>query len=356
MHLGPRAGDHDNNFNLLRMVAAAAVLFSHCFALTSGSGEAEPLRRTLGMTPGTIAVDVFFVASGFLVTASLLGSGSLAAYLRARALRIFPALWVATLLTVLAAALCLAAVPAVELLAQRGTRSYLLKNLTLLFGVRTTLPGVLENVPFAGVLNGSLWTLPYELRLYLALAGLWLLLPRRAAELGLAVPLLAASCMAAHLLLGPERSSDGLRFTALFMAGAALQLWRERVRLDARGVGAALVLLAASALWHVRAFHVAYHLLLPWLVVVLAHAPCGPLRAYNRVGDYSYGTYIYAFPVQQACIAAVPGLTAWGLLPLSLAATLALAVLSWHLVEKPALRLKRRRTDSPAAAQPPGPA
>lgn len=51
----------DNNFNLIRFIAASLVLFSHSFALTSGSGDAEPLKATIGMTLGSIAVDIFLL-------------------------------------------------------------------------------------------------------------------------------------------------------------------------------------------------------------------------------------------------------------------------------------------------------
>ena len=65
-------GGRDNNFNLIRVIAALAVLITHSFALAIGTGDAEPFQQTLGMTMGTIAVDIFFITSGFLVTASLL--------------------------------------------------------------------------------------------------------------------------------------------------------------------------------------------------------------------------------------------------------------------------------------------
>ena len=62
----------ENNFNLLRVLAAFAVLYSHSYALTDGKGLTEPFRAFLGMSLGGLAVDVFFVVSGFLVCSSLL--------------------------------------------------------------------------------------------------------------------------------------------------------------------------------------------------------------------------------------------------------------------------------------------
>ena len=76
MHLSDFTAGRDNNFNLIRMAAALAVLVSHAFALAIGKSAAEPFQALLGMTMGSIAVDVFFLTSGFLVTASLLSRES----------------------------------------------------------------------------------------------------------------------------------------------------------------------------------------------------------------------------------------------------------------------------------------
>lgn len=90
----------NNNYNLIRFLAATLVLFTHSFALTFGSGTAEPLRNTLGITWGTIAVDVFFVTSGFLIASSFFQRNNVTAFVWARILRIYPALIVALLFCV----------------------------------------------------------------------------------------------------------------------------------------------------------------------------------------------------------------------------------------------------------------
>jgi peptidoglycan/LPS O-acetylase OafA/YrhL len=94
--------ERDNNFKLIRVAAALAVLVTHSFVLATGDRDAEPLNDSLGLTLGDIAVDVFFVTSGFLVTASLLRRERTLDYLRARALRVYPALWAMLLVVVFA--------------------------------------------------------------------------------------------------------------------------------------------------------------------------------------------------------------------------------------------------------------
>lgn len=348
----PTAGSsRDNNFNLLRALAATAVLVSHSHALTSGHGEAEPLRASLGLSLGTLAVAVFFFVSGFLVTGSLQARGALRPFLRARVLRIFPGLVVCMLLTVFVLGPWATTLDTAAYLAHPRTWFHLLKNTTLLFGVRMPLPGVFEDLPYPVTVNGSLWTLPIEFRLYLGLGLLSLIVarvPDAAAPrvLPAAVAALAAVGVAAFLREPTEANTTAL-MCAQFFLGATLQCHRDRLRLTPRGAGLAAALLAASTL-NATAFAWAFTLLLGYLVLWLAYVPGGALRRFNRVGDCSYGLYLYAFPVQQALVSAWPGLTPAGLSAAALPLTLALALASWRLVEAPALRLKARPTPAPA--------
>jgi len=82
-------------------------------------------------------------------------------------------------------------------------------------------------------------------------------------------------------------------------------------------------------------------LMLGYAVFWLAYVPRGRLLIYNRLGDYSYGIYIYAFPLQGAVIWFFGPMTPGMNIAISLPITLLFAVLSWHLVEAPALRLQR---------------
>src|SRR6185437_175290 len=159
MKLGDVAHGRNNNFNLLRFCAAFAVLISHSFALAIGSVSAEPMRHTLGLTWAYIAVDVFFLTSGFLVTASLLNRRSAVGFALARALRIFPALWVMLALTVLGVGLAVTSSSAHGYLTARETWRYLIKNAILFRGMVPDLPGVFSSNPYRSVVNASLWTL-----------------------------------------------------------------------------------------------------------------------------------------------------------------------------------------------------
>ncbi len=351
MRLSDLARGRDNNFNLIRILAAIAVLVTHGFVLATGRSDVEPLRAQLGTTLGLIAVDVFFVTSGFLVTGSLLTRRSLLDFIWARVLRIYPALILMVLLTVFALGPLFTSWPLEEYFAHRVTRLYLAKTSTLFAGVAYMLPGVFETNPYPRAVNGSLWTMPYEVRMYAILAATWALLrllPNFTARVFQSVVLLftalgAIGAVAVHFLLPVDPQYPRLFF--MFFTGASVYVLKERLALNRAPFALCVTVLAASTL-NRHAFAVAYLFTLPYIVFYLAYVPGGPVRAYNRLGDYSYGFYIYAFPVQQMVAALVPGITPGGMIALAGAATLALAALSWHGIERRALGVKSRCADA----------
>jgi len=160
----------NNNFNLIRFIAAVLVLFSHSFALVLGVADTEPLVVLVGMTAGTIAVDVFFIASGFLITSSYVARNNLLTFFWARLLRIYPALIISVLFCVFVLGPLFTKNNLDDYLSDSQTYRYLVKNAILFFGVEYRLPGVFLDLPYAAIVNGSLWTLPYEVRLYVILA------------------------------------------------------------------------------------------------------------------------------------------------------------------------------------------
>lgn len=339
------ASARDNNFNLIRLLAASAVLVSHCFPLAMGPTAADPLWHAVGMTAGSIAVDVFFVISGYLVTASLVSHANLGAFLRARILRIYPALWIATLATAFVLAPIATTLSVDTLYSQQATWLFIAKNLTLLFGVRFTIPGVFEALPYPGTINGSLWTLPIEIRLYLVLGMLGWLIRRWRGRIDPEVlkwSLVAIACatMLAIVIRG-SAVSDGQRAVAMFFAGAMFQTCTPRAKLSTPAfIACGIALFLAH--WQGAAFHAVYPLALAYMVLYLALVPKGWVRRFNAIGDYSYGVYIYAFPVQQLVAASYPGISPLGMLPVALGLTLTMAILSWHLIERPALRRRDR--------------
>lgn len=336
--IADRASGRDNNFNLLRILAAIGVLISHAYPISLGPDAAEPLSVFLGGTTlGTVSVMIFFSISGFFITRSFAGRQSLSHFLRARALRLFPALIVVLMVTVLVSGLWLTtAVPGVF---WEAVPNYILHNATLFLPLYD-LPGVFGANPYGPAINGSLWTLNYEVLCYLGvvLAGLAGLLARpqffAVALLGFA----AAYCVNLGHPLHP-RIDNLLRLGLPFAIGMSFWVWRRVIPLS---VPVALILLACVYLTRQTAMtEPVLALALAYGVFVIGYAKSPLLAAYNRIGDYSYGTYVYAFPIQQM-LASFGIVTPLANMALALPLTLICAVLSWHLIEAPAMRLKAK--------------
>lgn len=346
--LSTYASGRDNNFNLIRFIAAFLVLFSHSFALALGHGDGEPLRAMVGMTFGDAAVDVFFITSGFLITSSYFARNNLRAFVRARVLRIYPALIVAVIFCVFIVGATLTTRGVADYFLDPQTREFFVKNITLFFGVEYKLPGVFSDTPYKNAVNGSLWTLPYEVKMYAILTILLVAVAhvgKRVTWVTFRNVILVVSVLAIGLHLfrhfNDARPGNFVRLFSMFFVGAAFHAWRDKVRLSTGWAAAGMALLLVL-LFQKDAFFVVYCLALPFLVFYAAYVPSGRIRAFNRLGDYSYGLYIYAFPVQQSVAHLVPGIGVPAMLALSFSVTLFLAVLSWHLIEENALRLKER--------------
>jgi peptidoglycan/LPS O-acetylase OafA/YrhL len=333
--------DHEhNNFGLLRLLLALAVVVSHAFSVTSGTIEDEPLERLTGFTLGEHAVNGFFAISGFLVTMSYVNRGW-RDYVLARLLRIAPGLIAATLVVSLLLGSALTRLDLGAYLTQPGLWRFIWGTLTS-FKSAASLPGVFDANPLPFPM-GTVWTLKYETLCYLGVlvAGLIGLLLRRelalVALVALTLAVLGREIIAPH---GPKGVETALRLPLIFLAGGVAYLWRERVPLSLAGLAAALVLTALLS--STPAYRAALFLTTAWGVLVLAMSPALTRRRSDPPADLSYGVYLYGWPVQQALVVLLPGMGALALLWPALALTLIVAALSWYGVEKPALGLKRR--------------
>lgn len=333
-----------DNFLLLRALAALAVVLGHCYALKAGSFAQDGIAALglgQGVYLGALAVDVFFFISGFLVTGSWYRQGSPGRFLAARAIRILPAYWVLLLLTVLVLGPMTSHLPVSDYFANAGTWEYLLGN--LVYAPRWTLPGVFEGLPYPEVVNGSLWSLRVEVLAYLALAaaGTWGLLKHR--MLYLPACLLAALVLHQLPVLG---TGDYLWPLTMFALGSVS--WTQRDRLPLGAAHLLLLLLACALSAGSPPFRGLLAVTLGYAALWVAYVP--RLWSYNRLGDYSYGLYLYAFPVQQTLIWAWQFESVWLQFLSASMISGALAVVSWHGLEKPVLDWRRHRHRATGAA------
>ena len=340
---------HDNNFDAMRLLFAALVLFSHSYPLLGRPDEF--FSKLVGYdTGGGFAVAGFFVISGFLVARSALSS-SLRRYTAGRVLRIVPALAVMSVVCALVLGSLVTQLAPADYFSRAATWGYL-RN-ALVFPLQYNLPGVFAENPLHAV-NGSIWTLPIETAMYVALPVLVAagLLSRIGVVATLAA--IAAGLYVATAHWGLSSANQGLailpfvpifgllKFGFFFVAGAWLYVYRGFVPLSPALAAGILILWAA--LHHTTAGLCAWYLGLPYLVFFFGFHGANLGAFFARHGDLSYGVYIYAFPVQQWVIHAL-GTATLGVASLTLASllpTLVLAYCSWHLVERRALLWKER--------------
>lgn len=339
--LGDSSG-RDNNFNLIRFLAAGLVIWAHAFGMPDPP-QLPFMNRAFGLGPGTLGVDIFFILSGFLISKSLDGK-TLAEFIWARCMRIYPALWVSIIGSVLVAALVFSDEPPLRFLMSSTTLSYLAHNATLLppVGVQVTLPHAFSVAYPDDRFNYSLWTLPFELGMYGVLAALGMSFGLRGRYVGALATLGVMAGLLAHDFdsAAPMLAVCG-RLLYLFFAGAAAYALRARIVLSGWiAIGLACSIAAAMAITQVHFVRQAVLLLaLPYLLLWVGLAPGGPLRLWNRFGDYSYGMYIYACPVQVALFSVGATTTGAGNFILTMLITLPIAAASWHVLEKSALRI-----------------
>jgi len=348
--------DRGNNFDALRLLATASVVFSHSFLITEGTQDHEWLIRLTGNQSilGLVGVFVFFAISGFLVTQSFEETRDPLRFLAKRALRIFPGLFVATSLSAFVLAPLVTTLPLGSYLGRPEPYEYVVGN-TLLDQTVHELPGVRFVDNQVGLeINGSLWTLRYEFVMYLMVLALGVL---RLLTVRVALLLLAFGVADLRFNLLDETEKWGWFFQLLsnwawlvgcFAAGMVLYKLRHTRIFDGRIALLALAGLVLSV--PLRQFLPLFPLFGCYLALWLAVTPRLPVIPAARFGDLSYGIYIYGWPAEQGVVWLLGGRAMWWqVFLLALPAAAALAFISWHLVERPALRLKPRARHSPVA-------
>ena len=330
---------HSNCFGFLRVAAALMVLVSHMFSI---SGQQEP-GIAPAFTLGGVGLAIFFSVSGYLVTQSWLSDPHVVRFAVRRFLRIFPALIVVVLLSVLALGPLVGTLPNNVYFHDTATWTYL-RN--ILLQPDYLLPGVFGAPHRVAAVNGSLWTLSTEMLMYamVAMLGVMSVIRRRSL-----VVLVAAAFTIASIVY-KKLSPDPLIFlsidlqhvidlAAYFWSGAAFFLLRWHVNFT---IPRAIVVYSLCAMLALTPYLVTWTVIaIPYLAIAFGTRQDPWFRIPRWIGDLSYGLYLYAFPVQQVIWERYhDSLTISNMAVLSVLVTSCLAWLSWHVVEHPALRRK----------------
>ncbi len=340
---GSPPGLHDNNFGVLRLAFASMVILGHVPEQLDGDRHREPLLNVFHtITFGDLAVDFFFLISGYLITLSWRPGLRSAEFLWRRVLRIYPAFLVVSLIGFLVISPLVGA-----RLAELTPKAIAVDIARLMVLCPIEAPGAFPHMP-SSLMNASIWTLRCEFRCYLLvmLLGSTGLLGRRWLILAGAVLLLAGALLPPVRDLPPLLTDifgwphEDMRLTGLFLAGASFLLFRDRISWDARLAALALAMMilllftplaetGVAIFGGYAVFWLATELKSPWLARI------------NNRDDLSYGVYLYAWPVANTIIFFARETPLAILIVSTLAGSLAMAACSWVLIEKPVLSLKR---------------
>ncbi|MCE7039372.1 acyltransferase [Dyadobacter sp. CY312] len=348
---------HANNFHLIRFLAAVLVIYGHSYPLSGRSNFDYLQVLSGGLFPSAhMGVCIFFSISGYLISMSLVRSTNYVRFIWKRFIRIIPGLIAAIFVTIFLIGPLATTLSLQDYFGTPETYRYF-RTIKLFPVYPDTLPGVFENLPVTGI-NGSLWTLAYEVSCYGALLGAHIVLRNKTKYLVLALFVMLwcsflywrealemnpVTLRLIHLDLG-----HFLNFGMYFLAGSVIYFFQNYIPYKGRW---ALALLAAQLLvfwcssvkgyFPLAAGGLVRYLLVPYVILYLGFKK-GWLNRFGNFGDVSYGLYIYAFPIQQLVVMYfLPEMISVSKMFIySLLLTLPLGWLSWKLVEEPALKLK----------------
>ena len=333
--------NHPRGFDYLRLVLAVSVIAFHGILVCYGE-HAEKSFWTGPLHPlAFFVVPSFFALSGFLVASSL-ERNTISQFLSLRVIRIFPALAVETVISALVLGPLLTVVPLWQYFSNIRFFKYFLN---IIGDIHYTLPGVFDGLPDPNIVNIQLWTVPIELSCYIAITLLALLgITKRPAWL------LSVACVG--VLLSALLQYLGLwdihfdtipprRFMLLsFLFGASFFVLRKNIPYSF--LLSLISLISYSVLVSKPETLILSSLPLVYITVFvgLLNPPWTPLIV---AADYSYGVYLYGFPLQQSFSYMLPSYRIW-IVNVLLSTVLALgcAFLSWTFVESKVLSKKQQ--------------
>ena len=345
----PSLSGNANNFDVLRFLFASLVVFSHSYPLGEGNELHEPLWKLTGQTTlGGLSVHCFFIISGFLIAASWDRRKGVGQFLKKRVLRIYPGFIIANGVGVFLIAPFVADPAAANIRISITQFAWDCLRLQGTPAADTLFP---QNHLHA--LNGSIWSIAYEFWCYIGvmILGMVPLFHRRSFVLGLFGVSLAAAFVFPTFHL--EWIGGGIlgkifgypffwaRLLPNYLAGVVAWRFREKIVISDRFAMLALILLAASVPV-ANSWSVMFPICGTYIVLWAAFHPSFKLHGFSRHGDFSYGMYLYAFPIQQLLVMSNSGsMNPYALFAIAWPLSILAGMLSWFIVERPFLRQAR---------------
>ena len=335
--------ERKNNFDFLRLLFASTVIFSHSFPLTNNQEIIAVLTKDqIGL--GGLSVEIFFIISGYLILNSLKFSKTPLNFLWKRLLRLYPALIVMLLFSLV---VIFFVYQGENIFQERDYKSYLPNNLKL-YTVQYNIPGVFENNLYPNTINGSLWSLCYEFTMYIFILLLFPFKNNKKVLLSILTIFFLFTTFVNYF--NPNLFIDFFhkiklesyliyKLAAYFIAGSILS------QVDLNKYNTLAIKLSLFTLLFVSVifnFYYAICLFVLPILVLLIGISFSKILHYipNKIGDISYGVYIYGFLIQQTLMNYF-NLNPYLLFFYSLIITYIISYLSWNLIEKKCLKFKK---------------
>lgn len=333
---------HDNFFTPLRLLFATLVVVGHTFSIALRDISTEP-QVLYHYTFSYLAVNLFFIASGFLVTKSMVYRSDTPSFISARALRIFPALIVHVLFVMIVIGPLATKAPLREFFSDPDWYLQPLKVLTF-YDTEMVMPRAFEtNLEPLG--SAPLWTLRYEVLAYIGTLGVFSLGFLRKKWMVLLQFILPAIGWIVLHSLGlfdklPATIESVCRFGIAYGIGATIYAYRDRLTFSWTSL--AIMAVASYMLRNTPVLEVTMNVVLAWFIFRVAYMRMPSMNWMQRIPDLSYGIYIYHWCILQLLFYWLPNLSVTALFALTLPITVGLAAMSWYIVEKPALKSKTK--------------
>lgn len=317
------------------------MVLAHAFALV---GLHEPSIGNINI--GGAGVWVFFILSGYLISASWQQYPRFNVYLAKRALRIFPGLIVAVALSIVVCGLAYSTLGVWDYFTNSLTLSYL--NNIFLFNTSYSLPGVFSHNVYPTAVNGSLWTLAYEFTMYLLIAAIGVLGITKKVSIakiwtGLFITELIITIFGIRhfgFTLFYLQFDLFVMLALMFFTGVLVQKWEKKIPMRPLYGLLSLALFLAIVTLFPRVSELAASILLAYALFSLGSSQ--KLSWFGRYGDFSYGIYIYSFPIQQMVVASTHTSSPYKLFLVSWPLSIIIGAASWWFVESRFLKLKTK--------------
>lgn len=331
-------GGFKNNFDIIRLILSTSVVLLHFDHLVNNPDVTSVLIYTEIIS--SYAVKAFFVVSGFVVYMSFDSTQDFKKYFISRLLRLYPA-YLVSVLIIASLPLFLSTCNNQDAFNSTWVK-YIFANLFFLNFLQPNLPCIFES-NFDNALNGSLWTIKIEVMFYAIVPIIYLLIKRFGGFLVL-ILIYTISMLYTYSMLALAEKSGSDFYTMLahqlpgqmayFSTGIFIYLYYKKFSDNLK------LLFPISFIPIYFSISPLEPLGLGIIVIALSTAS-KPHFNLSKLGDISYGIYLFHFPIIQIFLQFnLFNKSPFLLLAASLTTTLIIANISWRFIEKPASKLK----------------